>query len=1142
MNVKMQKQAILDELNRLKTSENILKEFQDFFALADNQLVHTIDNQVVLDSFYNTLQEINDKYIYDTQHLKQSNLENDEKMQLEKKQLRETYIHDLKGLDKEYIDQKKRIEKKYLEDKQQLLDDIKSYENEKHKEDDFILKQIQQIKKTYELQVKEIETTTNQEILDTKSDYDSKIQVIQDDINAQNDLHKQAYQKLLDHRDKESKSHDNDYIVIKSHYNVLNKSLNNQINILKQKKINVLASLDKKHESLITPLDKRITELSKQSEKMKLERINKRDLEIKHLNEKKTLETIKFEEKRRKIIAQSAESVSILNSKLSNYRELTNDKKRKIVRDFQTKSMSSKHETLQKNRELTQLDNDLNQFILRTRKEIKQKKSEGQLLLFELEKNHQILIADIEFLIKKEIYLSQYDLKLIDITLKHDQDKIKDQKQRLIQDKDFYKTMVEAAHSKDVYQYETQMTLATQTQERDLGQLVLDANVEITYLDKDLLDDQSNHDKKILQLQHDIEFLQFQLEKDIAHIQLQQSQALDKASRTRDLDLEECQLRLELKQETFDEQTALYKHQLDTLLIHYQKDIYQHESKYEYQKETLKASFDYKLSKKDLLLSEYEQRVVLRNFQMDFNRSENVLDAHVNMFNNWIQHILKRRFDDGDIILKGIQLLEYTFQYHEHPETMRQMIDLIKSYTENITEKQRQFVEIIQKTYQEMYENHFNNAKNVVLNMHKKDEYRNQDRDIQKLTQDKNNFIKKRYEYEVLMKQSNASQDEQQLKRIEKLYAKVSQDIDLIDQLILSRSSNSDENILRFEQKFHVFLNKKFVYHQNIIKKLEKSDSIFSDFQSFSMQQLQKLSQTMYYTQQVIFNMTKSIKKHYHKFVVQQQQLLPKIYEELIDYRNNVIVVINQEKQTKTHQLETLIHDIEFKQSQLLHGFEDEQNVLRRTFRESLVAKKNDTQQQLSMNHRSFQELKDKRYKTIVKLETQLQQFSHKKTLTLETLDVNHKAINEQEQQKILYQEQGLLLKQQKLVDQLDQNVIKQQHAFDEKINHSLQLIEQRLVKYLATVSKLRENFKEKMIDKTLHENKLRYNHKKRIMASKQKTSRLIAAQKKEKRLHVLHVEKHEKREQSVLNKKHQSIEFWVKKAYQFKIKSLDFS
>ncbi len=142
--------------------------------------------------------------------------------------------------------------------------------------------------------------------------------------------------------------------------------------------------------------------------------------------------------------------MSILNSKLSNYRELTNDKKRKIVRDFQTKSMSSKHETLQKNRELTQLDNDLNQFILRTRKDIKQKKSEGQLLLLNLEKNHQTLIADIEFLIKKEIYVSQYDIKLMDMMLKHDQDKLKDQKQRLIQDKDFYKIMVEAAHSKDV--------------------------------------------------------------------------------------------------------------------------------------------------------------------------------------------------------------------------------------------------------------------------------------------------------------------------------------------------------------------------------------------------------------------------------------------------------------------------------------------------------------------------------------------------------------------------------------------------------------------------------------------------------------------------------------------------------------------
>jgi len=119
---------------------------------------------------------------------------------------------------------------------------------------------------------------------------------------------------------------------------------------------------------------------------------------------------------------------------------------------------------------------------------------------------------------------------------------------------------------------------------------------------------------------------------------------------------------------------------------------------------------------------------------------------------------------------------------------------------------------------------------------------------------------------------------------------------------------------------------------------------------------------------------------------------------------------------------------------------------------------------------------------------------------------------------------------------------MKQHQTLDDKINHSLQLIEQRLVKYLASVTKLRENFKEKMIDKTLHENKLRQNHKKRVLTSKQKTSRLIATQKKEKRLHKIHMDQHEKREQSILNKKHQSIEFWLKKSYQFKIKTLDFS
>jgi hypothetical protein len=52
----------------------------------------------------------------------------------------------------------------------------------------------------------------------------------------------------------------------------------------------------------------------------------------------------------------------------------------------------------------------------------------------------------------------------------------------------------------------------------------------------------------------------------------------------------------------------------------------------------------------------------------------------------------------------------------------------------------------------------------------------------------------------------------------------------------------------------------------------------------------------------------------------------------------------------------------------------------------------------------------------------------------------------------------------------------------------------------------------------------------------------MISVHKKEKRLHLIHLDKHEKREQTILNKKHQSIEFWLKKSYQFKLKSLDFN
>ena len=111
---------------------------------------------------------------------------------------------------------------------------------------------------------------------------------------------------------------------------------------------------------------------------------------------------------------------------------------------------------------------------------------------------------------------------------------------------------MDAAYQKDILSYETQINLASQTQERDLGQLVLDASIDITYIDRNMIDIQIRHDHLILTQKQQIDLLNFQLEKELSMIQTHKSQQLDQASRTRDLDLEESQLRLDLKQETFD--------------------------------------------------------------------------------------------------------------------------------------------------------------------------------------------------------------------------------------------------------------------------------------------------------------------------------------------------------------------------------------------------------------------------------------------------------------------------------------------------------------------------------------------------------------------------------------------------------------
>lgn len=1142
MKIDTQIHTIIEELKRLKAPETTLNEFQSFLSSYKDIQYQSNSIEKMLQSFYHHLETINHKHIYDIDHLLLSKTENEEKFISEKETFRNSYIESLHQIDQDYMKQKKSIEKKYQEEKNQLLDDIKSYENEKNKQDSLILKNIQEIKKKYESIVLKIEDQAKSEITQITDTLNQSINKIEDQIALAKANFEIQYQQLMETRVKDSTSHDTDYIDIKSHYNILNKTLNKQINVLKNKKSHVLKFLEEKYETLIKPLDMRIETLELNALEAKKNRLIQRDFEIQKLQDRKVLEFNRYEEQRKKTITQTAESVSLLNSKLSNYREITNEKKRKIVRDFQTKSMSSKHETLQKNRELSFLDNELNQFILKTRKEIKLKKSEGQLLLFELNKNHQILIADIEFLIKKELYLTTFDLKKIDIELKHDQEKIFDQKQRLLQEKAYYINGVDAAYQKDVLAYETQINLASQTQERDLGQLVLDASIDITYIDKKILDIQTNHDYLLLTYRQQIELIVFQLEKEITKIQTYKSQQLDQASRTRDLDLEETQLRLDLKQETFDEQTATYKNKLDVLFIHYEKDLYQNEDRYEYQKDLHKLTHEFKSTKRQTIFNEFENKVKLRRIQMDFYRSEQVINVHVELFYSLIQQILLTQFQTASFMMSSVQLLEQTFTYHEHPETMRQMIEVLQFVHKDLKIFQKDTITKIKDLLHSKYQAHFQNAKSVVLSMHQKDEQQLNEDYIQKKQQEKTELEKKKYDFEILMKQSSNVKDEQALKRFEKTYAKINSDIDIIDQEILNASNQAQQAYEVFKDKFIQWTDRKFNHYQLILKKLTKSEQMSLDYINFTESQTQKLSQTLYYTNQIIFGITKTNYKQYNKFVELQQSLQPKIFQLLLHYQHDMQQALAQEKHSKTTLIQQVINVWQEKQSQLQTSFDQEINFLRRTFRENIVAKKNDTEHKITQYHREFNEARDKRLKSIQRLETSLQQFASKKTITLETLQLNQKAMIEQENMKMIQNEQTLRYEHVKAIENHELMHTKKQQQFDEKITNALNTIEQRIIKYLAFVSKLRESFKDKMIDKTLYESKLRQNHKKRILHSKHKTSRMINLHKKEKRLHQIHLDKHEKREQTILNKKHQSIEFWLKKSYQFKLKSLDFN
>lgn len=377
---------------------------------------------------------------------------------------------------------------------------------------------------------------------------------------------------IKDDAQQASKTNDESYLTIKNTYQQLSISVNKKINELKKKYQQTLQTLEKDHQQRLKPILTSIEELKVSYQEAQQKSLQVYTEKLSSLNVIFDIQKTDYESKKERIIHEGNDQITLLNSKLSAYRETTQKEKLSKSREIrdEIKSLESDQEKDKKNRELTQLmnqfDSDLNKQIIRTNKDITQKKKDAHRKLFELDQKHLKEIN--EWRLKKVLYEyeKKQDFAKIDLNFNHNlgtSELLKKSEELTFLHQ---KEMLLQQHNLELLPLEFQLSIAAAVQERELNLLGNDAHVTIAQFKhaEAILDFELKKELQLLQLRRDLAKANYNSELHILNASTQLE--LEKEKLKRDFVLSEQELRIELSQAIYNKQKKSIEHDLAVLM------------------------------------------------------------------------------------------------------------------------------------------------------------------------------------------------------------------------------------------------------------------------------------------------------------------------------------------------------------------------------------------------------------------------------------------------------------------------------------------------------------------------------------------------------------------------------------------------
>ncbi|VEU82628.1 hypothetical protein [Acholeplasma hippikon] len=1162
---------ITDDITNLLS--NLEVEFLSFTTAHNNVLNETFNSQ-------NNIKKIHDAKIdilYDSfEHYK-------DEVKHKIDNLKRVKSESLVLIDEEIKTTINKLEQDLLDAKTAFDEILSANEINKSKDLSYIEKTILEIKKDSSKSIAQIELNYNQDLNKIESrfkhmeeSYNQKIKEFEMGV-----LEEKSKIQIVKNEYREQS--DSKYLSIKNEYHQQSMAFNKKVDSIKKKRNDKLNKLTNDFNNQIEPLQQLLSII--EAEYQANSEIIQKEYDEKLSLHKEKYENIveNFNHAKQKIIRESTEHITLLNSKLSAYKEYLAKERMESQKEHNEKliGLSEQERTLlnkERNKKLRQQDNELNKQILRTNKENLQKSKEQYELLSLAEAKFIEEMTD--WRIEEKVLGLNFKLQNYNNYLNY-QNKLKEndvnqKKLKITFDHDVEQLDIEQIEL--ISPLETSLASDNAMSERDVNLLSNDTNYHLNHYQfkEDNLDYKLQIFKLEQKLMLDKERLLLDHLRSVYAITQQLGIEKENVIRDQQIKNQELKTNLIIETNTLNEKLAelnyaLKRSEIETQINYLQKEKQALHTFYDKDLNT-----DVEVLKFDLSFEE-ERLLLTENLEV-VNRDVGLLSKDLNVIHSRIDHLFNQIFliynIQHHLMLKLVKL----YQLPAHPEDVKVFINLNNEIFKDLRIVQEQAKDdflLDIKNFHEIKINDITGQKYQSLVQELEEELNTKLQDLDEDQRQIENSIKK-IDYQIQVLGNNVDKIQSNINKIEVLKSEEStrkgqrQHQNEIDSLVRQINSieiemnNLEKEIERHKKPIdkieqqRLMLKDKFEldkknlhakqqldakvyfeqlsFYQNFMKKLT---NLFNAYENKVLVLTTKLNQPLYLTDDLIKDAQKSFQRVEDNFERQANFF----YQDLLKYSIQVFDKLNLEQNTLKDNYQKLLQkNMVLNKKKIANlKFLKNQQIIRHN--QNLNTLKHEEQtyiKTLSLNINKEKQPKINDLRADIKLlESQIMATEEKLKNELLLIDDNLKSAIDQ--MKADHQKNLVRTHEQYL-----RNVQKATDAIDQKQKNLKQLEESTKVKnnllftrFNQTDAKLKEQLKEKLQQLKEQHQKNDQNCTRKIEhltnelhALYLKHNTLIQEEAKKSKQIALQIDKIEKR------KKQRELKD-AKKSYQYKIRAL---